>query len=103
VIEIKKIFEEDSFDIYGYYSEGHVDKEEFLEEVRESIKEDIEEGSIYLMDEEAETSLISAVRINKVEYVWFKEEINDDNPLTTTFYFSSKAKKNYSEMTRYYI
>lgn len=36
-MEINKIFEEDSFDIYGYYSDGHVDKEDFVRELTEYI------------------------------------------------------------------
>lgn len=29
-MEIKKIFEDDSYDVCGYYSECHVDKEKFM-------------------------------------------------------------------------
>lgn len=38
MIEIKKMFEEDSFDICGYYSDGHVDKEEFVDIVENISK-----------------------------------------------------------------
>lgn len=34
MIEIKKIFEEDCFDICGYYSDGHVDKEGYTKTTR---------------------------------------------------------------------
>lgn len=103
MIEIKKMYEEDSFDICGYYSNGHVDKEEFVDIVVEHIKEDIEEGSIYLMDEEEEKFLLTTVGIDKVEYIWYREEEIDDDSLTTTFWFSDRAREGYTEMTRYYL
>lgn len=103
MIEIKKILDGDSCDICGYYSDGHVDKEEFVDLVVEHIKEDIEEGSIYLMDEEEEGWLISTVDIDKVEYVWYREEEIDDSSFTTEFWFSSKVREGYTEMTRYYL
>lgn len=104
MIEIKKMFEEDNYDICGYYSDGHVDKEEFVGLVVEHLKEDIEEGSIYLMDEEEGEFFISSVNVDKVEYVWYREEIvDDDSPLTTEFWFSCKAREGYTEMTRYYL
>lgn len=96
------MYEEDSFNICGYYSDGHVDKEEFVDLVHEHIKEDIEEGSIYLMDEESEW-LLTTVDIDKVEYVWYREEEIDDDSLTTKPKFSSKARDGYTEMTRYYL
>lgn len=102
MIEIKKMCEEDTFDICGYYSDGHVDKGEFVDLVVEHIKEDIEEGSIYLMDVEEEELLISAVNIDKVEYVWYREE-DDYYSLTTTLWFSDRARIGYTEMTRYYL
>lgn len=104
MIEIKEILDVDSCDICGYYSDGHVDKEEFVGLVVEHLKEDIEEGSIYLMDEEEEEFFIPVVSIDKVEYVWYREEIvDDDSPLTTEFWFSRKAREGYTEMTRYYL
>lgn len=102
MIEIKKIFEEDSYDVCGYYSDGHVDKEEFVDIVVEHIKEDIEEGTIYLMDEESEF-LLTTVDIDKVKYVWYREEEIDDDCHTIEFWFSNKAREGYTEMTRYYL
>lgn len=69
MIEIEKIVEEDGFNLLGYYSDGHVNKEEFVDLVCEYIKEYIEEGSIYLMDEEEEELLLSAINADKVEYI----------------------------------
>jgi hypothetical protein len=103
MIETKKMYEEDNFNICGYYSDGHVNKEEFVEIVIEHIKEDIEEGSIYLMDEEEEKFLLTTVDIDKVEYVWYREEEIDDDSRTTLFWFSNKAKEGYSRMTRVYL
>lgn len=103
MIDIKKIYEEDNYNICGYYSEGHVDKEEFVDLVHEYIKEDIEEGSIYLMDEEEEEWLLSTVDVGKVEYVWYREEEIDDDFKTTSFWFSDKAREGYTPITRYYL
>lgn len=103
-MEIKKMFEEEgSFNICGYYSDGHVDKKEFVDLVVEHIKEDIEEGTIYLMDEEEEKFLLTTVNIDKVEYVWYREEEIDDDCRTTEFWFSDKAREGYTLMTRYYL
>ena len=102
MIEIKKIFEEDSFDICGYYSDGHVDKEEFVNEDIEYIREDIEAGSISLTDEEEEEFLLLDTDVSKVEYVWYMEEDLGDDSFTTLFTFSSRDKEGYTKMTRYY-
>ena len=103
MMEIKKILYGDSCDICGYYSDDHVGKEEFVDLVVQHIKEDIKEGSIYLMDEEEEEFLISSVNINKVEYVWYREEQVDDDSLTTEFWFSSKVREGYTPITRYVL
>lgn len=80
-----------------------MDKEEFVDAVSEHIKEDIEEGSIYLRNDEEERFLLTTVDIDKVEYVWYREEEIDDDSLTTTFWFSDRAREGYSPMTRYYL
>lgn len=102
MIDIKKIFEEDSFDICGYYSDGHVDKEKFVKEIIIHVKEDIEEGCIYLMNEEEENFLLRRMNVSKVEYLWYVEEDLGDDSLTTLFTFSSRDKEGYTKMTRYY-
>lgn len=101
-MEIKKIFEDDSYDVCGYYSDGHVDKETFVNEIIKHVKEDIEEGCIYLMDEEEEDFLLRSIDVTKVEYLWYVEEDLGDDSLTTLFTFSSKDKEGYTKMTRYY-
>jgi hypothetical protein len=94
MIEIKKIYEEESFNILGYYSEDHIDKEVFLENVIEYIKETTDEDSL---------EFINLPTLEQVEYVWYKEEEINDEYNNFIFIFSNKAKEGYSRMTRYYL
>lgn len=55
------------------------------------------------MDEEDEKLLLTTVYIDKIEYVWYREEDDDDYSLTTTFWFSDRARVGYTKMTRYYL
>lgn len=55
------------------------------------------------MDEEDEMLLLSAVKTDKVNYVWYKEVEVEDDSLTTLFYFSSQEREGYTKMTRYYL
>jgi len=96
MIEIKEMYEIDSFHIIGYYSEDHVNKEEFLENVIEYITDDLDEDNL-----ELETPNLPT--LGQVEYVWYLEEELDDDSITTCFLFSNRAKEGYSKMTRVYL
>jgi len=107
MIEIKKIIEVDSYDLLGYYSEDHVNKEEVIEVVSEHIKEDVEEGTL---DWDWEDGDIILPTVERVEYIWYKiinlgeidnyYEKEDDE---FCFVFSNRGKEGYSRMTRYYL
>ena len=94
MIEIKIMYEVDSFNILGYYSEDHVNKEEFLENVTEYITEDLDEDSL---------EFINLPTLGQVKYIWYKEEEVDDDSTTTCFLFSDRAKEGYSRMTKVYL
>jgi hypothetical protein len=108
MIEIKEMYEvDDSFNVIGYYSEDHVNKEEFLEIVGNHIREDIEEGTIDWDWEDGDDIL---PKLEQVEYVWYKKtnlgEVDDyyeEEDEEFCFVFSSRPKEGYSRMTRVYL
>lgn len=97
MIEILEIKDLDTNRTIGYYSEDHVNKEEFVENVTDCIKETVDKEDL---------EFITLPTTDRVDYVWFKEVLSEDSSselLDRYFIFSHIAKDGYKRMTRFYF
>lgn len=94
MLELKGLYEIDSNNIIGFYVEGHINKEEFLQLVEDSLED-------YFDEDEIED--IGILTLEKVEHLWYKQEedYEDYYGEVNTFLFSNKEKDGYFFMTKY--